>query len=302
MTFNSIKLLGLSVLTLSATAFAQTEDIISTPVLVCRAQQCAEARYSMTKGFLFNKIAQMMKKNENKDVLICEADPVSHVCLSEGIVLQARTAFDVANISIDKLHLNDVKLSPDSELDLVFDYKIRANRTYPACQLGRSYLAVNSVNNVELMTDDFDCTITETGNTSINASYEINYLDFDYGFMGVYYTLGVGEAVTGDKSGYALMRFTERVPLTKTPPTLDIDQNTMTVLPPADEEKIVTTQTSSDVVAQTAPASATVIQEVAKPKTTVIKTTTVEKMVINPDGTKEATPPETRTIVEELNK
>ena len=179
------------------------------PVLVCRAHQCANASYSMSRGFLFNKINQMLQNNRGKSILICEADPASHICLHDGIVIPAKTSFSDVDVVIEGMKLTDERLVPGTtEMDVVLDYKIRANNTFPRCQLGVSRLGVGFLDKVELTTDDILCAMTETGRTALNATYTIDYLDFDYGFIGAYYTVGVGEAVRGEKSGYVLMRMT----------------------------------------------------------------------------------------------
>lgn len=182
---------------------------IPSSVLVCRAHQCAAASYSMTRGFLFNKVNQMMGENIGKKALICEADPISHVCLNEGIQIPAQAAFATTDIVIPSVHIVDTKLTNGTpQLNVVLDFQVQANQTIPRCEAVISRLNVAYVDKVEWTIPDFSCHITETGNTSMNASFNIDYIDFDYGFIGGYYTFGVGESVQGEKSGYVLMRLT----------------------------------------------------------------------------------------------
>ena len=205
---------GLICLTAVGIGLSATDVRAADTVLVCRARQCAAASYSMTRGFLFNKIAQMMEGNIGKTALLCEADPVSHVCLSEGIQAEANAAFARTQITIPTVKIVDSKLLKGSTgMDLVLDYAVRANNTTPRCQLALSRLNVDYVDKVEMKTGDFSCALTQTGNTSLNLSYNIDYLDFDYGFVGGWYTLGIGEAVRGDKTGYVLMRLTDKAPI-----------------------------------------------------------------------------------------
>ena len=317
-------LLLLSACFLSVQAMAQTEEQPKNTVLVCRARQCAETSYSMSQGFLFNKIDQMMKRNVGKAVLLCEADPVSHVCLNQGLEIPAQASFEQVDIKVDGLELtNEQLISGQTALEVVFDYKIRANKTFPKCQLGVSRLTVPSVDKVELATNDFTCHITETGRTAINATYNIDYLDFDYGFIGAYYTIGIGEAVQGDKTGYVLMRFTDKAPW---------GDNTSSEV--AQEEDKTTVKTEKDVnlpeiLKLTAPANE-IIQEnnpvvvpeepvkkevIAAPvqakqeeqvssdsKQTkkVVKTTIVEKTTILSDGTRQTEEPIKRTIIKDI--
>ncbi len=198
-----------SALILGLAGSVQAAESVPTSILVCQSHQCAAADYSMTRGFLFNKISQLMSANAGKTALLCEADPVSHVCLQDGLRISAKAAFAETNIVVPSVRIIDSKLlKGETGLDVVLDYQVTANKTVPRCQATVSRLTVSFVDKVELMTPDFTCDITETGRTSLNATFNVDYIDFDYGFIGAYYTLGIGEAVQGDKSGYALFRFT----------------------------------------------------------------------------------------------
>ena len=320
-------LLLLSACLLSVPTLAQNEEQPRNSVLVCRARQCAETSYSMSQGFLFNKIDQMMKRNIGKAVLLCEADPVSHVCLTQGLEIQAQAAFEPVNIKIDTLALTDEQLiSGETALDAVFDYKVRANKTFPKCQLGVSRLTVSAVDKVELATNDFSCQITETGNTAINATYNIDYLDFDYGFIGAYYTIGIGETVKGDKTGYVLMRFTDKAPWgeneteetiqekvnqdvsVKVDPALpEILKQTAPALQAENEMSVSETESVQEMQQKTEAVPVPVkeeikLQEEQKPTQKVVKTTIVEKTTILSDGTRKTEEPIKRTIVEGINQ
>ena len=320
-------LFGLMMLSVAAgvlPAAAQIDNLSSTSVLVCRSHQCAHAPYSMTKGFLFNKIAQMMEQNVGKTVLVCEADPTTHICLEEGLKISADTSYSPLEIGIRQFKLVDEKkLNGATGLDLVFDYQITADRTYPLCQLALSRLTVNYTDQVELTTQDFMCNITETGQTSLNATYNIDYLDFDYGFIGAYYTIGVGGTVRGDKTGYALFRFTAKPPvapvvveeqhvaiapqpqvqtqevIVKTEPVV---QKVEVPLPPPPPQPVVVETKAikvvPEIVIRQEPAPVVPEEPLPPPQPTVVKTTTVEKMVITSDGKRQITPPEVRTIVD----
>ena len=238
--------------------------------------------------------------------------------------------------------MDEKKLNGSTGLDLVWDYRIKADRTYPPCQLALSRLTVNYTDKVELTTQDFMCNVTETGQTSLNATYNIDYLDFDYGFIGAYYTIGIGGPVKGDKTGYALFRFTAKPPViteTLQSEITDSTQNTEVVpeilretapqrpaqeqnqeqvqtqvkeaivttaptvqkvevpLPPQPQPVVIETKpirVVPEIVIRQEPAPA----QVTPPQPTVIKTTTVEKMVITSDGNRQITPPEVRTIID----
>ena len=312
--------LGLLAILAALPAGAQIDNLSSTSILVCRSHQCADASYSMTKGFLFNKIAQMMDRNIGKTVLVCEADPHTHVCLKEGITIPVTTAFAESDLTIQNLKLTDEKkLSGATGLDLVWDYRINVGNTYPSCELALSRLNVNYTDQVEITSDDVICRVTETGRTSLNATYNVNYLDFDYGFIGAYYTIGVGEAVRGDKTGYALFRFTAQPEAPAVPEVTPVSPAPVTVAPAPVPEILKETAPASVKSEKNVPLAAKdplatvdmptpplrivpkiIIQNPAPESTLeprVIKTTTVEKTVITSDGVRHVTPPTTRTLI-----
>ncbi len=299
--------IGLAILSLALglSSGVRAEQDSLTSVLVCRARQCAVTNYSMTRGFLYNKIAQMLERNIGKSVLVCEADPVSHVCLTEGVQIPAETAFVQSNINWTGLKLIDVKMTKNGKgFDLVWDYKIQTNGTYPNCQLGLSRLTVPFVDKVEMTTQDFGCRITETGNTAINATYNIDYLDFDYGFMGAYYTIGVGEAVRGGKSGYLLMRFTAKPETTKKTVVQEkevVSEKVSVTLEPAILQATapVTNQEVSVALSETEDTNEIKQVDVDEPSENIlIKTVVTEKTVITPEtGFGDIEPPEYRTEV-----
>jgi len=326
----------LGFLALSAMMTVTTSQVVAetqqpTSVLICRAHQCADASFSMTKGFLFNKIVQMFRNNTGKSVLMCEADPVSHVCLNEGINVPTEALLDEMTVSLDGFNLVDEKLiAGQSKMEVVFDYKIKANNTFPRCQLGVSQLEVNFLDQVEMVSQDVLCNITETGRTSLNATYSVDYIDFDYGFLGAYYTIGIGEAVRGEKNGYVLMRFTHKAPSETAPAVItevtteNVSQTVHVKALPEILQQTIPTSPATPIISDLEPSTkpqpqkeeaaptqkkevkpapvekkeaVTGVENVKKLDPTIIKTTIVEKTVITPDGQRQVTPPETRTIL-----
>lgn len=203
--FSSVLTLGLA---MGANATLSTNSLI-----ICRGMQCADARYTMSKEYLFNQIADLFEKNITKDVLLCEADPASHRCIEPGIRLNGQTNNVQANISIESAEIVDSKLlKGQTAIDTILDFAVDANGTRPRCQSALSQLRVMSVDDVQMNVGGFDCSFTETGNSTMNMSYKIDMIDFDYGLIGAYYTLGSGQVMRGGKNGYVLWRFTEKMP------------------------------------------------------------------------------------------
>lgn len=49
---------------------------LATPrsIIVCRSKQCAPIKLSMSKEYIYNSLAQMMKNNNHQKALVCSAD------------------------------------------------------------------------------------------------------------------------------------------------------------------------------------------------------------------------------------
>lgn len=205
-------LLFSSVLTLSL-AMGANATLSNNSLIICRGMQCADAKYTMSKEYLFNQIADLFEKNITKEVLLCEADPASHRCIEPGIRLNGQTNNVKADISIKSAEIVDSKLlKGQTAIDTILDFAVDANGTRPRCQSALSQLRVMNIDNVQMNVGGFDCSFTETGNSTMNMSYKIDMIDFDYGLMGAYYTLGSGQVMRGGKNGYVLWRFTEKMP------------------------------------------------------------------------------------------
>lgn len=190
---------------LSASAAAQTPG-----VLICRAKQCIEAKQTIGREGLFHQLAQLLDKNIGKNVSLCEADPTTHTCLTKGISFPIQSATIQTNISIPEAQVVDSKILPNTTgLDLILDYKIKAGDTFPQCQTALSRLGVAAADMTQLISPRFNCQLTETGNSVFSLVYNINYIDFDSGLIGAYFSAASGNSLSGGKNGYVLMHFSQ---------------------------------------------------------------------------------------------
>ncbi len=179
-------------------------------VVVCRSKQCKAAHSMMTREFLYNKLGSMLANNINRRVLLCDADPSVKVCLNDGIEFNVQAGVAGSLVTIPSARVIDTKPSDQpSTLTFILDYKINVNDTYPECQASLNELVVSSPDKITVEAPGFECRFTANGVTAVNATYSIDYIDFDYGILGAYYTFGVGQTSRGGGTGYALLRFSE---------------------------------------------------------------------------------------------
>lgn len=200
---------GVSILLFSLIADAQVTQNYASSVLVCRGRQCAAAEQSMTAAFLFNKLVSLFETNLGHDILICEADPISHVCTENRLAFPATIGVASTSLSIPAMRLLDAKLIKGSlGLNLLFSYYVFADGQTVPCQNALSKIVINSTSKVQMSSAPFECGFSQTGSSSFNTWFLIDYLDFDYGTIGGYYTIGSNKGVKAEKTGYTLLRFT----------------------------------------------------------------------------------------------
>lgn len=193
------------------TSWTVSAQIVSPDaVVVCRSKQCKSARSMMTREFLYNKLGSLLANNINRRVLFCDADPAVKVCLNDGIEFNVQAGVTGTLATIPSARVVDTKPATDqSTLTFVLDYKINLNDTYPECQASLSEMVVASPDRITIEEPGFECRFTANGVTAVNATYSVDYIDFDYGILGAYYTFGVGQTSRGGGTGYALLRFSE---------------------------------------------------------------------------------------------
>ncbi len=195
----------------SGVATAQEPLIIrNDAVVVCRSKQCKSARNMMTQEFLYNKLGSLLKNNINRRVLFCDADSNVHVCLNDAITFGVKAGATDTQLHIPSAIIVDSKSMPDEMAHkFVIDYDMQLGETYPSCQASLNQMRVVSADEINVEVPGFECRFTENGMSVVNASYEVDYIDFDYGILGAHYSFAVGQVSTGGQSGYALLRFSD---------------------------------------------------------------------------------------------
>ena len=208
---NKIFLMACAGVLATLPVFAQTQESLivrNNAVVVCRSKQCKSARDTMTREFLYNKLGSLLKNNVNRRMLLCDADPNVHVCLNDALAFKAKAGATITTVQIPSAFVVDAKSVPSKmSQQFVLDYTIKLGDTYPTCQAALNQMKIISADEISIETPGFECSFTENGTTLLNASYEVDYIDFDYGILGAYYTIAAGQVSRGGQSGYALLRF-----------------------------------------------------------------------------------------------
>ena len=176
-------------------------------IVVCRSRQCAPAKLSMSKEYLFNSLLHLLENNTYKKVLLCQADPTSKTCLENYITLPITAGITPTHAYIDHVKLTDVIIGKNTNrLNLVLNYNLTYGGQTPDCTPAKSMLFARSVNHVVLEDAGYNCKMTSIGQTNIKTIFAIDYVDLDYGYIGGHYSIGFSGPAHGGGSGYMIMR------------------------------------------------------------------------------------------------
>ena len=228
-------------------------------VVVCRAKQCAPAKISMSKEYIYNSLMHLLDNNAQNKALICSADPSSHVCTENYITLPITVGVTPANMYIDDVKITDISAAlGNKSLNLVLNYNVTYNGQHPTCKPAETLIYVKNSNNIIMEDAGYSCKMTTIGNTTIKTLFAIDYIDLDYGYIGGYYSIGLSGPAYGGGSGYMVLRLPkDAYPLT---PFLMGEEEKK----PEAEQAPATVAEEAKPAAQAAPAAKTPAPEVKK--------------------------------------
>ena len=144
-------------------------------VVVCRTKQCAPAKLSMSREYIYNSLLHLLDNNNRKKALVCQADAGTHACTETFVSLPITVGITPAYMYID-------------------------------CKPAKSLLYVKNVNNIVLEDSGYMCRMTSIGQTMIKTLFVIDYIDLDYGYIGGFYSVGLSGPAYGGGTGYMLIR------------------------------------------------------------------------------------------------
>ena len=177
-------------------------------IIVCRAKQCAPARLSMAKEYIYNTLLHMFDSNARQKALVCQGNANTHACTEEFVTVPIKVGVTPAYLYIDDVKISDVSISQRNTmaLNLLLNWGVSYNGQTPVCRPSKNLLYVKNVNNVIMEDNGYSCKMTTIGNTTISTMFAIDYIDLDYGYIGGYYSIGLSGPAFGGGSGYMILR------------------------------------------------------------------------------------------------
>lgn len=176
-------------------------------IVVCRSHQCAPAKLSMSKEYVYNSLLHLFDNNNYQKALICRADPSAHTCLESFISLPLTAGITPTAAYIDSVRITDVIIGKSAnKINLILNYNLTYGGQTPDCTPSKSILFAKNVNHVLLEDAGYNCKMTTIGQSTVKTVFAIDYIDLDYGYIGGYYSIGISGPAYGGGSDYMIIR------------------------------------------------------------------------------------------------
>jgi hypothetical protein len=188
-------------------AVAQTHAKPRSSIVVCRSHQCAPAKMSMTREYIFNSLLQLFDNNNYQKMLVCQADPFLHTCIENYITLPIKVGVVPTQAYIDSVKITDVIVGKKgSSIDLILNYNLTYGGQVAECTPAKSLLFARNIDHVLIEDSGYNCKMTTIGTTHVKTVFTIDYIDLDYGYIGGYYSIGMTGPAYGGNNDYMILR------------------------------------------------------------------------------------------------
>lgn len=190
-----------------------TQMKMPTSVVVCRSKQCAPAKLSQSKEFIYNTLLHMFDSNAREKALVCEGHSTTHACTEEYVTVPITVGVTPANMFIDSVNITDVSISQSNTMamELILNWSVSYNGQIPVCRPSKTILYVKDVNNVIIEDNGYNCRMTTIGSSTIKTMFAVDYIDMDYGYIGGFYSIGLSGPAFGGGNGYMIIRLPNEI-------------------------------------------------------------------------------------------
>ena len=184
-------------------------------VVVCRSKQCAPAKLSMSKEYIYNTLLHMFDSNARQKALVCAADANTHACTEQYVSIPVTIGVTPGFVYIDDVKISDVSINEQNTMamNLMLNWGVTDNGQTPICRPSKTVLFAKNVNNVIMEDNGYDCKMTTIGTSTIRTMFAIDYIDVDFGYIGGFYSIGVSGPAYGGGNGYMILRLPKDISL-----------------------------------------------------------------------------------------
>ncbi len=177
------------------------------PAVVCMDKSCSFTDQNVSRETIYNKLDSLLSNNIGTKIQLCQADPSSKVCINDGLVFDILSSGARSKVDIYSAILSYPIENTSRQFNYVMNYTLEIDGTFPDCQGALTQFVVPNNRKVFIENPDFVCEINRGKNSKISITYQIDYINLDYGVLGGTYHIGVSGGSIGGGTGYALMKF-----------------------------------------------------------------------------------------------
>ena len=167
---------------------------------ICQKGRCDYAMDGMSLKPWIKQLHTFFK-TPNARIDFCQADAQKHVCAKEGLNWEAQSPVARVYFSIP------VARTIPNKNTLLMDYLVSANAFLPSCSFSNSTFEPAENGTIRLVSHSFECQLTGIGRTQLQNTFFIDYIDFDNSVIGGSYTIQTHGEISGNSTGYTLMKF-----------------------------------------------------------------------------------------------
>ncbi len=176
-------------------------------IVVCRSHQCAPAKLSMSREYIFNSLLQLFDNNNYQRMMVCQADPLTHTCLENYITIPISVGIVPTKAYIDQVKITDVIVGKKgSSINLVLNYNLTYGGQVAECTPAKTLLFARTIDHVIMEDAGYNCKMTTVGVTNVKTVFTIDYIDLDYGYIGGHYSIGMSGPAYGGSNNYMILR------------------------------------------------------------------------------------------------
>ena len=175
--------------------------------IVCRSKQCAPAKLSMSKEYIYNSLVSLFQNNAHKTALICEGSDTTRSCVESYIAMPITVGITPAFAYIDSVKISNVSVNKGKlSINLLLNYNLTYNGQTPDCKPAQTLTFVRNSANIIMEDSGYNCKMTTVSTSNVKTLFAVDYIDLDYGFIGGYYSIGISGPAYGGSNGYMLIR------------------------------------------------------------------------------------------------
>jgi len=177
-------------------------------VRICGAVDCVEAQPKHTVEQLLAEFQQLLTANDGEKAAICEADPKTRACKSEGICQFVLGGVIPGSGCAQSIAFRDTVLESQAhQINLKADMPLTFIGTKVSCVVAGGTLSVRSPDEISIELLPHFCNWMVVGNMSATFHFTVESIDLARGQIGGYWSHAISGTGNGSGTGYAVLKF-----------------------------------------------------------------------------------------------